>query len=53
MDAACVIPECTAALTSSLAVREYVSLLLAVTAPSVSGRDVLESGSVVGLTLFL
>ena len=52
MDAACVIPECTATLTSSLAVRE-LSQLLAVTAPSVSGRDVLESGSVVGLTLFL
>ncbi len=53
MDAACVIPEGSAPLTSSLAVREYVSLLLAVTAPSVSGRDMLESGSVVGLTLFL
>ena len=53
MDAACVIPEGSAPLTSSLAVREYVSLLLAVTAPSVSGRDVLESGSVAGLTLFL
>lgn len=53
MDAAWVFPECTSTLTSSLAVREHVSLLLAVTAPSVSGSDVLEPGSVAGLTLFL
>lgn len=45
-------PECNASLTSSLAVSECVSQPSS-SAPSVSGRGVLEAGSVVGLTLLV
>lgn len=48
-----IILECNASLTSSPAVRECESQLIAAAAPSVSGRDVQVSGSVVGLTLLL